>query len=434
MDIWYFAHIKRITCVKLIRKGNMLQLVFPSIYGEFEFEWQKKYGTVYRIKGLFGEDILMVSDPVALQHIMNNHNFIRAATQRQKGKLIFGERSVVQGWEQLCSAAGSRALVNTVADPTHPLAQTHLHVLLEFVVPSSTALNRSKADLFGNLLLPYIPTFILRGVLLPTAPSRALQRFRSVTTEIIQSKNEEQPTGSSLGNDVLSVLIEGLSGQRKEKLTPNELAEQVRIILLGGQDTSADALAWCLCELAKTPQYQEKPREEIELHRGRSNGGYYPAAPYMEREASEDCDSSRIGDYDDIWGAFLTFLSRRGSSFQSLLPLTREGDPYEGKALGPYANLFAHFSCLFDMHDILGWLSGLRGGVLRTFNTFSFREINNRPTRVLEMQIILVELVRNFNFALSKDDPVRPLYAGILVPITAKEVKGLPLFIERIFQ
>lgn len=40
------------------------------------------------------EDILMVSDPVALQHIMNNHSFVRAATQRQKGKLIFGERSV----------------------------------------------------------------------------------------------------------------------------------------------------------------------------------------------------------------------------------------------------------------------------------------------------------------------------------------------------
>jgi hypothetical protein len=82
---------------------------------------------------------------------------------------------------------------------------------LKFVVPCSTALNRSKADLFGDVLLPYIPTFILRGVLLlPTAPSRALQRFRSVTdamsTEIIQSKNEEQPTGGSLGNDVLSVL------------------------------------------------------------------------------------------------------------------------------------------------------------------------------------------------------------------------------------
>lgn len=95
----------------------------------------------------------------------------------------------------------------------------------------------------------------------------------------------------------------------------------------------ADALAWCIYELAKTPQYQEKLREEIELHRGRSNGGqmeydsmpflnaflkeilrYYPAAPYMEREASEDCDSgsSRIGDYDDIWGGISHLPVKKG--------------------------------------------------------------------------------------------------------------------------
>jgi hypothetical protein len=48
------------------------------------------------------------------------------------------------------------------------------------------------------------------------------------------------------------------------------------------------------------------------------------------------------------------------------------------------------------------------------------------------MQVILAELVLNFSFALSEGDPVRPLYAGILVPITNKGVKGLPLFIERV--
>jgi hypothetical protein len=40
------------------------------------------------------EDRLMVSDPVALKHIINNRSFIRAPGQLQMGKLIFGERSV----------------------------------------------------------------------------------------------------------------------------------------------------------------------------------------------------------------------------------------------------------------------------------------------------------------------------------------------------
>jgi hypothetical protein len=34
--------------------GNMLELMFPPMYGENEFAWQKMYGTVYRVKGCFG--------------------------------------------------------------------------------------------------------------------------------------------------------------------------------------------------------------------------------------------------------------------------------------------------------------------------------------------------------------------------------------------
>ncbi|KAF7330123.1 PAH-inducible cytochrome P450 monooxygenase [Mycena sanguinolenta] len=479
--------------------GNLMQLIFPSIYGEFEFEWQKKYGTVYRIKGLFGEDLLMVSDPVGMQAIMNSHSFIRAPIQFQKGKLIFGERSVycaegnahrrlraalnpgftpavvknfrpifsevaqriVQGWEQFCSAGSPARInvcdlldhatldviseaalgvpVNTVADPKHPLAQTHLHVL-------SSGLNRSKADIFTEALLPYIPTFILLGALrLPTAAFRAVRSFRSVTdamsTDIIRSKTEEE----TLGNDVLSILIKGLSGQRKEKLTPSELAEQVRLILLGGQDTSADTLAWCLHELAKDPDYQEKLRAEIQLHRSRSDEidydsmpllnaliketlRFYPPAPYLERAASEDlviplgsevttASGERISQLPVKKGQFIAVAiaafqreeSLWGPDADKFKPSRWiEGDPYKGKALGPYAQLMA-FSGGYRV--CVGWRFAL-----------------------LEMQIILAELVLNFSFASSKDDPVRPLYAGILLPMTEKDVKGLPLFIERVSQ
>ncbi|KAJ6541691.1 cytochrome P450 [Mycena capillaripes] len=465
--------------------GNMLQLVFPSVYGEFEHEWQKKYGALYRIKGIFGEDRLMVSDPVALQHIINSRSFIRAPTQLQMGKLVFGERSVycaegedhrriraalnpgfsssvvrsflpifsdvagriVQEWDQLCSP-GSPTLVNvcdmldhatldiiseaalglplnTISDPKHPLAQSHLHVL-------STALSRTKKDIFGDAVLPYIPTFILRdAVHLPTAAFRALQSFRSVTdamgSNLIRTKTEEQKTGHAEGNDVLSILIKDLSG-RKHKLTASELAEQIRVILLGGQDTSADALAWCLYELAKNPEYQQKLRAEIELHRSSANGQkeydsmpllnafikevlrVYPAAPYLERVAGEDLVIPLESEITTTSGEHISHLPvKKGqfiavaiASYQRMEALWGsnadefkpsrwlDGDPCKGKALGPYAHL------------------------------------------ILEMQVILAELVLNFSFRLSEDDPVRPLYAGILVPITRKGDKGLLLFIERV--
>lgn len=34
--------------------GNMLQLMLSPTYGDYEFDWQKLYGPVYRLKGCFG--------------------------------------------------------------------------------------------------------------------------------------------------------------------------------------------------------------------------------------------------------------------------------------------------------------------------------------------------------------------------------------------
>lgn len=45
--------------------GNMLELLFHAPYGKHEFEWQKRYGRVYSIKGCIG-----VSESAE----MRNHN------------------------------------------------------------------------------------------------------------------------------------------------------------------------------------------------------------------------------------------------------------------------------------------------------------------------------------------------------------------------
>ncbi|KIY63062.1 cytochrome P450 [Cylindrobasidium torrendii FP15055 ss-10] len=39
--------------------------------GDLEFAWFKKYGATFKIKGTFGEDILMTSDAKALQYILH---------------------------------------------------------------------------------------------------------------------------------------------------------------------------------------------------------------------------------------------------------------------------------------------------------------------------------------------------------------------------
>ncbi|KAJ7274721.1 hypothetical protein C8J57DRAFT_1505481 [Mycena rebaudengoi] len=79
--------------------GNMLHLYLPATWGEFEFPWQRQYGPLYRIKGCFGEDYLVVSDPRSLQHILSGGLFTRspvglavasAVRARECGSLIGG--------------------------------------------------------------------------------------------------------------------------------------------------------------------------------------------------------------------------------------------------------------------------------------------------------------------------------------------------------
>ncbi|KAJ7136230.1 hypothetical protein C8R46DRAFT_1322452 [Mycena filopes] len=73
----------------------MRQLLLAPNYGEYEFSWQAAYGMVYRIKGCFGQDRLMISDPVASQHIFNSPQFALGPKLDNIVHLLFGKDSVM---------------------------------------------------------------------------------------------------------------------------------------------------------------------------------------------------------------------------------------------------------------------------------------------------------------------------------------------------
>ncbi|KAJ7249879.1 hypothetical protein C8J57DRAFT_1521493 [Mycena rebaudengoi] len=75
--------------------GSLLDLLFPPAYGDLEFGWQKQYGPVYRIKGFCGADHLIVSDPLALQHILTSSLFSRSPGMQNLIQLIDSDKSVV---------------------------------------------------------------------------------------------------------------------------------------------------------------------------------------------------------------------------------------------------------------------------------------------------------------------------------------------------
>jgi len=73
----------------------MLQLFLSPEYGDYEFEWSKVYGSVYRIKGCLGQDRLMVSDPMALQYVLNSPSFHFSSHLQAMFIWFFGPKSMV---------------------------------------------------------------------------------------------------------------------------------------------------------------------------------------------------------------------------------------------------------------------------------------------------------------------------------------------------
>ncbi|KAJ7660096.1 hypothetical protein DFH06DRAFT_1193763 [Mycena polygramma] len=65
--------------------------MLPWLHGEKEFEWQAHY----RFKGCFNQDRLMVSDPAALQYLLNSPHIAISPVLKNMVGLVLGEKSLM---------------------------------------------------------------------------------------------------------------------------------------------------------------------------------------------------------------------------------------------------------------------------------------------------------------------------------------------------
>jgi cytochrome P450 len=149
---------------------------------------------------------------------------------------------------------------------------------------------QSADQLLATPILPYIPQFLLRASLrLPNPASRALFKSKMLSHELgarlVNEKLEALEKGLELPDDVYSFLCEYRSlsaGQshckdplvkpegpdKKQAMTGTEVAAQTTLLLLAGQDSTSNTLAFAIRELGKAPEFQGKLRAEINANLG----------------------------------------------------------------------------------------------------------------------------------------------------------------------
>ncbi|EIM79122.1 cytochrome P450 [Stereum hirsutum FP-91666 SS1] len=72
--------------------GNLLQ-IFQEQAGTFDFKWQEQFGGVFRIRGPFGDDRLMVSDPKTLHYMFHTsgYDIIKQPERKELSRLLTGK-------------------------------------------------------------------------------------------------------------------------------------------------------------------------------------------------------------------------------------------------------------------------------------------------------------------------------------------------------
>ncbi|TFY82541.1 hypothetical protein EWM64_g1476 [Hericium alpestre] len=306
--------------------GNEQDIRYQDQVGDVEFKWMHDYGNAWRIAGNLGEDVLMITDPKAIQYILHTSGYKYPKPEENRGfvRLIVGQGII---WAEGETHRRQRKIMNPAFSPAQlrsflPLFQHHTQRLIQKwreelvgkgavfsgatinIAPwlsratldiiaaagfnydvgaldnASSELHQQYANLFiDSTLYPsmfdtifksfwkYIPSDILHFVRF--LPSREYTRFRNYTQFMRKFAPEIIRKNESAGSkDIITVLQQAnASEDAKTRLSDVEVWDQVATLLVAGHDTTATALTFFLWELAKDPAWQAKIRDEIQTAR-----------------------------------------------------------------------------------------------------------------------------------------------------------------------
>ncbi|KAI0052758.1 cytochrome P450 [Auriscalpium vulgare] len=289
--------------------------------GEFDLRWQEAFGMLARFRAPLGEDRLWISDPKAIQYILqtSRYHFVkpyaaRFALNTATGKGINGAegddhyrqrrvmlpafggpesralRPVFSASAQLLVEQFRDSLSGTKSTSREEDMPTFLgHAVLDALGKAAFAydfnqLDHQKAELEESLHsfmakgfgLPSDWKVFLQGVMvhvpprvldlmtyLPTAGLTFLRRHVRLSNAVARKLVAERGEDAE-GRDALSLIVRANRNEdESRRLVDEELIPQLATILGAGHETTTNSLGWILLELARLPDAQDKLREEI---------------------------------------------------------------------------------------------------------------------------------------------------------------------------
>ncbi|KIJ43541.1 hypothetical protein M422DRAFT_30822 [Sphaerobolus stellatus SS14] len=349
--------------------GHMPVLMRPEQSGDADFLWTRLFGYAVHIKGPFGRDVLFISDPKVIQHVLNTprYKFPKSPDTRFRIRLVAGKgiawadgeqhtrqrkvmnpafspsairdflpiiqdtsRIAVSKWQDIIAQGLENATVLDVYGWLSRLTLDSLGGALDYDFEALTGNSHNElTKAYKNLLSAahykpsnfsiafreicgYLPEWMI-GVLqsIPSKKTKLLMEYteaaENVSRKLVDRQLESIAAGQPGGRDIMSLLVKANQSQDLNgKVAYSELVAQLTTLLVAGHETLANTIGWTLYELSKRPEIQRQLRSEISAVRLVA--------------AQSGCHELASIDYDSM--TLLSAVIKETLRFHPALPLT----------------------------------------------------------------------------------------------------------------
>ncbi|OCH87517.1 cytochrome P450 [Obba rivulosa] len=317
-----------------------------------------------------------------------------------------------------------------------------------------TSLHPPKLDLLIKASWEYLPLSVLRLVdYLPLKDivkvNQVRKAFRTEAQKLLKDKTERLVAGKEGKKDVMSVLVRAnASEDARARLSDAEMIAQMGTITIAGHDTTATTLTWLLYELSKNPDYQIKMREEIRMIRSSVTARCDANFSAEDLDSMKYCMAAlketlryhaivlglpRVAEKDDIIPLQYPVVSKSGELIREIPIRAGQQILTSFCAYNRLPRVWGDNADVWDPtrfldHDVKRETSV---GMFSNLMTFSagIRGCIGWRFSVMESQVIIAEILENFEFSLPSDPPeIVRLPSGVVAPgVRGKIEKGIQM-------
>ncbi|KAJ3011042.1 hypothetical protein NUW54_g2300 [Trametes sanguinea] len=277
---------------------------------------------------------------------------------------------------------------------------------------------------------------------------RTLNIINNFARELIAQRTAAALAGKNENKkDILSILVRAnASEDPKSRLSDEEMISQVATFLLAGHETTALTMNWMLYEISRHPEYQAKMRDEVKALRAR-----------VAARGDSDFSLSDLESMTHVQAAMkevlrlhpIVYAQSREATRDDVIPLATPAKTTTGElvdeipipkgttcsiSIWGYNRLPQIWGADADEFNPGRWteqdkLGQSYVGVTSNLMTFvaGAQSCIGWRFSMIEMQVILVELLEQFEFAVPEDKPeIYRFAAGLVAPFVKSDMRAGP--------